>query len=119
VLHAALKAVLPATNSTISAAAVNQCGSLVAPDRLRFDFTCPVPLTPAQLSAVERWANEALLRADDAQHAQEAGAVVGSSSGVTTVECSLEEARSMNAVRIECVQALLRRALSLHSRLRV
>ncbi len=32
---------------------VVQKGSLVAPDRLRFDFSHPKPLTPAQIQAVE------------------------------------------------------------------
>ena len=36
---------------------VAQKGSLVAPDRLRFDFSHPAPLTPADLEAVERAVN--------------------------------------------------------------
>ncbi|KHL26048.1 alanyl-tRNA synthetase [Croceibacterium mercuriale] len=36
---------------------VTQKGSLVAPDRLRFDFSHPQPLTPAQLAAVETEVN--------------------------------------------------------------
>jgi alanyl-tRNA synthetase len=36
---------------------VTQKGSLVAPDRLRFDFSHPQPLTPAQLAAVEAEVN--------------------------------------------------------------
>ncbi len=42
---------------------VRQAGSLVAPDRLRFDFTYPRPLPPDQLTAIEdlvnRWVREA------------------------------------------------------------
>ncbi|HID86027.1 MAG TPA: alanine--tRNA ligase, partial [Anaerolineae bacterium] len=34
-----------------------QSGSLVAPDRLRFDFTHLSPLTPEELTAVEEWVN--------------------------------------------------------------
>ncbi len=37
-----------------------QAGSLVAPDRLRFDFNHPVALTPEQLERVERIVNEAI-----------------------------------------------------------
>jgi alanyl-tRNA synthetase len=48
-LHAALRRVLGRH--------VTQKGSLVAPDRLRLDFSHPQPLTPAQLSEVERLVN--------------------------------------------------------------
>jgi alanyl-tRNA synthetase len=37
---------------------VQQKGSLVAPDRLRFDFTHPKPMTEAELAEVERLCNE-------------------------------------------------------------
>ncbi len=50
-LHAALRQVL--------GGGVRQTGSLVAPDRLRFDFSYPKPLTDAQIGAIEdlinRW----------------------------------------------------------------
>jgi alanyl-tRNA synthetase len=41
---------------------VRQAGSLVAPDRLRFDFTHPHPLTAADREAVERLVNEHIYR---------------------------------------------------------
>ncbi|WP_454916552.1 alanine--tRNA ligase [Xanthobacter sediminis] len=41
---------------------VAQKGSLVAPDRLRFDFSHPKPLTPGELARVEDIANHFVLR---------------------------------------------------------
>jgi alanyl-tRNA synthetase len=40
---------------------IAQKGSLVAPDRLRFDFSHPKPITDAELAAVEDLANRVLL----------------------------------------------------------
>jgi alanyl-tRNA synthetase len=40
---------------------VQQAGSLVAPDRLRFDFTHPAMLTPEELEAVTQEVNDAIL----------------------------------------------------------
>src|SRR5204862_2545100 len=41
---------------------VAQKGSLVAPDRLRFDFSHPKPLAPEELAAVESMANAYVLQ---------------------------------------------------------
>lgn len=52
-LHAALHAIL-GTHA-------RQAGSLVAPDRLRFDFTHQEALTPQELDRIERYVNEQIL----------------------------------------------------------
>ena len=44
---------------------IAQRGSLVAPDRLRFDFVHPKPITPDELSRVEDIANEVVLENDE------------------------------------------------------
>jgi len=51
-LHAKLQAILGKE--------ARQAGSLVAPDRLRFDFTYPEALTPEQLEAIEAAVNQAI-----------------------------------------------------------
>ncbi len=53
-LHAALR--------TILGKHVTQAGSLVAPDRLRFDFTHPKPVKPEELTAIEEWVQDEILR---------------------------------------------------------
>jgi len=55
-LHAALREVLGEH--------VHQAGSLVAPDRLRFDFTHHGPLTREQLSQVEEMVNRGIFAAE-------------------------------------------------------
>src|SRR5207237_2661973 len=54
-LHAALRQVLGET--------VHQAGSLVAPDRLRFDFTHHGPVKADRLDDIERIVNEEIWRA--------------------------------------------------------
>ncbi|HSJ06703.1 MAG TPA: alanine--tRNA ligase [Longimicrobiales bacterium] len=56
-LHAALRSVLGEH--------VLQRGSLVAPDRLRFDFSHPRPMTPDEVRAVEERVNQAILQDTD------------------------------------------------------
>lgn len=63
---------------------VQQAGSLVAPERLRFDFTHFEPLTGEQLRAVERLVNEKILAA----------------LPVEVLETTLEEARAIGAIAL-------------------
>jgi len=46
---------------------ISQAGSLVAFDRLRFDFNCPRPLTPEELQQVEEQVNTWIAEAHSAQ----------------------------------------------------
>ncbi|MGQ0744395.1 MAG: alanine--tRNA ligase [Acidimicrobiales bacterium] len=61
---------------------VRQAGSLVAPDRLRFDFSHHSPVSAAQLAAIERLANAQIL----------------DNSPVRTYETSMDEARAKGAI---------------------
>lgn len=75
-LHAALKHILGSH--------VQQKGSLVAPDRLRFDFTHSAPMTAAEIEAVEKLVN---------QH-------IRANAGVETHELSQAEALARGAVAL-------------------
>jgi len=61
---------------------VRQAGSLVAPDRLRFDFTNPAPVTDDELRQIQHWVNSQILsdhelvtESTEVQAAVEAGAM--------------------------------------------
>lgn len=73
ILHKALKQVLGEH--------VQQAGSLVVPERLRFDFTHFEGLTDEQILAIEKIANEQILKGLD----------------VTAFETSMDEAENMGA----------------------
>ncbi|MGQ9824560.1 MAG: alanine--tRNA ligase [Desulfotomaculales bacterium] len=75
-LHRALKEVLGAH--------VNQAGSLVEPNRLRFDFTHLGAVSPAELRRVEQLVNDAVL----------------ANLPVEIIHTSLEAARKMGAVAL-------------------
>ncbi len=75
-LHAALRKVVGEH--------VSQSGSLVAPDRLRFDFTHHEAVTPEQLAEVERICNEWIL----------------DNRSVSVAEMDYDEARDQGAIAI-------------------
>jgi alanyl-tRNA synthetase len=60
---------------------IAQRGSLVAPDRLRFDFVHPKPITPDELSRIEDIANDVVLENDE----------------VTTRQMAVDDARDAGA----------------------
>ncbi|MBX3513604.1 MAG: alanine--tRNA ligase [Xanthobacteraceae bacterium] len=60
---------------------VAQKGSLVAPDRLRFDFSHPKPITPEEMAKIEDMANDYVLQ----------------NSAVTTRVMALDDARASGA----------------------
>lgn len=63
---------------------VNQAGSSVTPERLRFDFTNFEPVTPQQLADVEALVNEKILQGIDVEISQ----------------MSLEEAKAAGAMAL-------------------
>ncbi|MDB4896312.1 MAG: alaS1, partial [Firmicutes bacterium] len=74
--HKALRAVLGTH--------VHQAGSLVAPERLRFDFTHTGPLSPDEIAAVEQIVNSE----------------IGSSEDVTWREMPIDEAKALGAMAL-------------------
>ena len=79
---------------------VRQAGSLVAPDRLRFDFTNPAPVTGDQLRQIQSWVNSQILcdhslvtELTEVQAAVEAGAMAlfGEKYGEVVRMVQLEE----------------------------
>ncbi|MCP4202903.1 MAG: alanine--tRNA ligase [bacterium] len=76
-LHAALRHVL--------GEGVRQAGSLVAPDRLRFDFTFGRPLEPEELATIEQIVNDWVLEAQGTE---------------TTAEREFEEAVAAGAMAL-------------------
>ena len=75
---------LDAALRTVLGDHVHQAGSLVEPDRLRFDFTHFSAMTPEELSEVSRVVNEAVLEGYDVQ----------------TKVMSLEEAKQTGAIAL-------------------
>jgi len=75
-LHKALREVLGTH--------VHQAGSLVAPDRLRFDFTHTGPMTPEQIAAVEEMVNREIEAAEP----------------VTWREMPIDEAKALGAMAL-------------------
>ncbi|MBI4564468.1 MAG: alanine--tRNA ligase [Planctomycetes bacterium] len=74
--------VLQAALRTVLGKHVEQAGSIVLPDRLRFDFTHPKALTRDEIRAVEDWANRVIL----------------SDLPVAKVETSMEDAKQRGAI---------------------
>ncbi|MGC8838445.1 MAG: DHHA1 domain-containing protein, partial [Anaerolineae bacterium] len=74
---------------------VQQAGSLVAPDRLRFDFSHTAMLTPEELAEVERKVNEAIL----ADHPVEAR-VMGYREAVSAGAIALFDEKYGDVVRV-------------------
>lgn len=76
-LNAALKAVLNDDN-------INQKGSNITVERLRFDFNFPRKLTPEEIKGVEDWVNNA----------------IKSNAPVTMEEMTVEEAKNQGAIGV-------------------
>ncbi|MHC4926226.1 MAG: alanine--tRNA ligase [Planctomycetota bacterium] len=69
---------------TVLGDSVKQQGSLVCPDYLRFDFTCPKALTKQQTQQIEEWIREKINAGDP----------------VTTAVMSIEEAQQLGAMAL-------------------
>lgn len=88
---------------------VHQAGSLVTPDRLRFDFTHIAPLTPEELSAVEHDVNKAImsdyplnvrLMDQDAAKSEGAMALFGEKYGKTVRVVSIGDGEHRESVEL-------------------
>ena len=98
---------------------IAQRGSLVAPDRLRFDFVHPKPITPEELARVEDIANEVVLENDEVttrlmavDDAREAGAraLFGEKYGDEVRVVSMgKQARAQGTERARLVGRIVRR----------
>ena len=98
---------------------IAQRGSLVAPDRLRFDFVHPKPITPEELARIEDIANDVVLENDEVttrlmavDDAREAGAraLFGEKYGdevrvVSMGKTAASTARTRSAGRSNCAAA--------------
>ncbi len=76
-LNAALKSVLNDSN-------INQKGSNITVERLRFDFNFPRKLTPEELSEIEKWVNSA----------------INANVEVTLEEMTVDEAKAQGAIGV-------------------
>ena len=98
---------------------IAQRGSLVAPDRLRFDFVHPKPITPEELARVEDIANDVVLENDEVttrlmavDDAREAGAraLFGEKYGDEVRVVSMgKDPREHGAERARLVGGIVRR----------
>jgi alanyl-tRNA synthetase len=85
---------------------VAQKGSLVAPDRLRFDFSHPKPMTREEIARVEDIANDAVLQnapvvtrlmaVDDAIASGDPAALTALSAELGTQDQALSDAVAAN-----------------------
>lgn len=74
---------------------VDQKGSLVAPDRMRFDFTSNQGLKPEQVKAVEETAQK----------------LIDTQKQVYAKECKTEEAKKINGLRAVFGEVTIKRVL--------
>ena len=79
-LHSALKHVLSSSSTTT----VQQSGSYVGADKLRFDYSYPSSLTQLQLDSIEQYVNQSIL----------------TNKSVTTQSMTLHDAQQLNATAI-------------------
>lgn len=83
-LHTATHLLNAALKSVLHDDGINQKGSNITVERLRFDFNFPRKLTAEELAAVEAWVNDA----------------VAANAPVTLEEMSVEEAKAQGAIGV-------------------